>query len=84
MPRYFFDCRVDGQHIHDDEGVELTSVEAAEKVAAIALAELVMEILPSNHEGSLAVDVRNDNGRVLLATELTFKTSKKKEPALLS
>ncbi len=74
MPRYYFDCRDDGQSIRDDEGVELANLDTAKEAAARALAEIARDLLPHSSTGSLGMDVRNDNDEVLLTTELTFKS----------
>lgn len=74
MPRYYFDTRDDGKFICDDVGVELPDVQAATIVAARSLAELAMEALPESTARCLGVDVRDDQQRDILTTELTYKT----------
>lgn len=73
MPRYFFDCREDGQSFRDDEGVELVNLDAAKEVAARTLAEIARDVLPGSSGRSLGMDVRDDNDQIMLTTELTFK-----------
>ena len=73
MPHYFFDTRDDEKFISDDIGVELPDVQAATKVAARSLAELALDVLPGSTARCLGVDVRDDQKRDVLSTELTYK-----------
>ena len=73
MPQYFFDTRDDEKFISDDIGVELPDVQAATKVAARSLAELALDVLPGTTTRRLGVDVRDDQKRDVLSTELTYK-----------
>lgn len=73
MPHYFFDTRDDAEFICDDVGLELPDVQAAGKVAAQSLAELALEVIPGAAARCLGVDVRDDQQREVLTTELTYK-----------
>ena len=73
MPLYYFDTRDDDRLIRDDVGVELPDLRAATKVAARSLAELALEVLPGSVARCLGVDVRDDQSRDVLTTELTYK-----------
>lgn len=73
MPHYYFDTRDDGDFICDDVGVELPDIQAATIVAARSLAELALEVLPGSTARCLGVDVRDDQQREVLTTELTYK-----------
>jgi hypothetical protein len=73
MPHYYFDTRDDDEFIRDDVGLELPDVPAAAKVAARSLVELAQEVLPSCNERCLGVDVRDDQQRAVLTTELTYR-----------
>jgi len=53
----------------------LADLDEVQAVAAKCLAELAMEILPGSSERHLSTDVRDERGRAVLTTELTFKTS---------
>lgn len=72
MPRYFFDWDDSGEHTPDDVGVELRDLDAARRVAAKSLGELATDVLPSCTERYIAVTVRDEEGRRLLVTEITF------------
>jgi hypothetical protein len=73
MPRYFFDTRDDGKFDCDTVGLELPDIQAATKAAAVSLAELALEVLPGSLARCLGVDVRDDQNRDVLTTELTFR-----------
>ena len=73
MPHYFFDTRDDDDFICDDVGVDLPDIKAAAQVAAPSLAELALEVLPRATARCLGVDVRDDQQREVLTTELTYK-----------
>ena len=73
MPHYFFDTRDDDEFVCDDIGLELPDIQAAAKVASRSLAELALEVLPGAAARCLGVDVRDDQQREVLTTELTYK-----------
>lgn len=73
MPLYFFDTRDNDKLIRDDEGLELPDVQAATKEASRSLVELAQEVLPGKTEHCLRVDVRDDQDRDVLTTELTYR-----------
>jgi hypothetical protein len=70
--RYFFDTRDGGQIVPDFDGIELADILEVKALAAKSLAELAVEVLPSCWERCLGVDVRDDDQRAVLTTELTF------------
>lgn len=72
MLRYFFDWDDSGEHTPDDVGVELRDLEAARRIAAQSLGELATDVLPSCTERHIAITVRDEAGRTLLVTEITF------------
>jgi hypothetical protein len=73
MPRYFFDSRDDGHTIVDEVRVELADLAVVKGVASKALAELAFDVLPGAERRTLGIDVRDDAGRPVLVTELTFE-----------
>ncbi len=73
MPHYFFHTRDDGEFICGDVGQQLPDVKAASIEAARSLAELALEVLPGSMARCLGVDVRDDQQRDVLTTELTYK-----------
>jgi hypothetical protein len=73
LPHYYFDTRDDDDFICDDQGLELPDINAAAQVAARSLAELALEVLPGATARCLGVDVRDEQQREVLTTELTYK-----------
>lgn len=70
MPRFFFDLKFDGESpTHDEEGLVMSDLEAAQIEARRALTDLSREIVQSGKlTNSLAVIVRDDSGPALQAT----------------
>jgi hypothetical protein len=68
MKRYFFDLR-DGDHLApDEEGVELPDIERVQEEAALALAAMTKEAVPSadrNGGHRMAIEVRDERGPIL-------------------
>ena len=72
MALYFFDTRDDDTFIEDEVGLEYHDLEAVKKAAARSLAELAHDVIPGGLKRVLAVDVRDEQGPVLVAT-MTFE-----------
>ena len=70
MPRFFFDLKFDGESpTHDEEGLVMSDLEAAQIEATRALTDLSREMVQSGKlTNSFAVIVRDDNGPALQAT----------------
>ena len=67
MPRYFFDVRDGEELILDEDGIELTDLDAAFREAARSLVEISSK--GSRNVGSgMAIVVRDGSGTVLLDT----------------
>ena len=74
MKRYFFDFRDDDEPTRDDEGLELSTMEAVQEEAARSLADMARDASRRPHNGAghqMAVEVRDDTGPVLQA-KFTF------------
>jgi hypothetical protein len=69
---YFFDTRDNDEFVHDDVGVECSGLEAVKMEAARGLAELARDVLPGSSRRELAIEVRDDQGPVLIA-RMTFE-----------
>jgi hypothetical protein len=72
MPIYFFDSRDNQAFIEDDEGLEYADLEAVKVAAAKALAELARDVIPASSKHELAIEVRDEQGPVLIA-KMTFE-----------
>jgi hypothetical protein len=73
MARYFFDTRDDAKRFRDEVGYELFDLEAVKVLASKSLVELAADALPGSLNRCLGVDVRDDQNRDVLTTQLTFK-----------
>jgi len=72
MPLYFFDTRDNDSFVRDEIGLELPDLKAVKAEAAVSLAELARDVLPSCLKRELAVEARDEWQPVLRAT-LTFE-----------
>ena len=70
--RYFFDTRDNGTFLEDDVGIDLIDLDAVKKQAALSLAELARDVLPSSIKRVLSVEVR-DAIQPILRDVLTFE-----------
>ena len=70
--RYFFDTRDNGTLIEDDIGTDLADLDAVKALAALSLAELARDVLPSSIKRELSVEVR-DTFQPILRDVLTFE-----------
>ena len=66
MPRYYFDTRDNEKFVTDDEGVELASFRQVKAEASRAMADFAKDVLPGCLVRTLAIEVRDDLGPVLL------------------
>lgn len=73
MQRYFFDTCDDGEVVVDDVGTRLAGLGEARQVAATALAEHALEVLPDSLNRTLAVEVRDSDNKRVLTMQITFE-----------
>ncbi len=73
MHRYFFDIDDDDRLVRDDEGLMLTSDEAARKQALAALPGITGEHLPDGDRRTFVVAIRNEAGEVIYRATLSLK-----------
>ena len=72
MPLYFFNTRDNDDMVEDHIGTECRDLEAAKIEAAMTLAGLARDVLPGSSRRELAIEVRDDQGPVLMA-RMTFE-----------
>ncbi|UWU75442.1 hypothetical protein N2603_36260 [Bradyrhizobium huanghuaihaiense] len=75
MARYYFDLRDGTELFHDEEGLELPTVRAAEVEAARALGGMARDLEPTSEGRDLAIEVRNESGPLFQAA-LVFTINK--------
>jgi hypothetical protein len=61
MPRFYFDIREDPLFIPDDEGTEFPDLDAAEREAAEAAAQIGRDRLPYGDAHDITLEVRNEH-----------------------
>jgi hypothetical protein len=59
MPRFFFDVREGVRFTPDEDGLEFPDLNAAEREAATAAAEIGRDLLPKGVARCVSVEVRN-------------------------
>ncbi|WP_418219763.1 DUF6894 family protein [Bradyrhizobium icense] len=65
MPRYSFDIREGGELTPDEQGLELSTLQAAQEEAARALADMALDAVRKWSNGTdhrMAIEVRDDDG----------------------
>lgn len=65
--RYYFDLRDGTELFHDEEGVELPTLRAAEAEAARALGGMARDLEPAADGRDMALEVRDEDGPVFQA-----------------
>jgi uncharacterized protein DUF6894 len=82
MPRYYFDIRDGEELIVDDEGADMSDLEAVQMEAAQSLAEMARHAVWSRAEAKLGrrlgIEVRDENGSILQA-KFTFEIEQHKQ-----
>jgi hypothetical protein len=74
MSRYYFDMRQGNEIVSDEEGLELSIIEAVQEEAARSLADMARDAVRAHRDGKrspMAIEVLDDNGPVL-QVEFTF------------
>ena len=74
MPHYYFDTYDDDTVSTDEIGLECRDLAQVKQQAAVSLAELARDVLPSSEKRRLAVKVHDGDGPVLEA-RLTFEAT---------
>jgi hypothetical protein len=71
MPRFYFDLRQNGLLTTDEEGEDLSDLDAAEREAALVAAHLTAELF-KGHGLEFCIDVKNDRGETLARTYVSL------------
>jgi hypothetical protein len=67
---FYFDVRDGGQLVSDEEGQQLSSLDAAVQEAAEAAAAIARDVLPSRRGGEVVVEVRNEDRNHVLTVSV--------------
>ena len=76
MPRFYFDIREGPRFIPEETGLEFDSLDAAEREAAGAAAEIGRDQLPKGNPRELTVEVRNEHGQRVLTVTVSMKVER--------
>jgi hypothetical protein len=73
MPRFYFDVREGTSFTPDDEGLEFESLDAAERMAAEAAAEIGRDRLPKGDARDVTVELKNEHRQRVLTVTVTME-----------
>jgi hypothetical protein len=73
MPRFYFDVREGESFTPDDEGLELASLDAAERMAAEAAAEIGRDQLPKGGVREVTIELRNEHRQRVLTVTVSME-----------
>jgi len=65
MKRYYFDIREGDHLVPDEEGLMMRDIDAVQKEAAQSLADMASDVVSGRTLHRMAIEVRDDTGRVL-------------------
>ena len=80
MPRFYFDVREGARFIPDEEGLEFDSLDAAEREAATAAAEIGRDRLPTGDSREITVEVRNEHRQRVLTVKVSMDIDRVEPP----
>ena len=80
MPRFYFDSREGAIFTPDEEGVTFDSLDAAEREAAIAAAEIGRDRLPKGDSREITVEVRNEHRQRVLTVKVSMDIDRVEPP----
>lgn len=80
MPRFYFDSREGQRFIPDDEGVEFPDLDAAEREAATAAAEMGRDRLPRGDTRDITIEVRNEHRQRVLTVRVAMEIDRVEPP----
>jgi hypothetical protein len=73
VPRFYFDVREGASFTPDDEGLELDSLDAAEREAATAAADIGRDRLPKGDAREVTVEVTNEHRQRVLTVTISME-----------
>lgn len=82
MPLFYFDTREGPKFTPDDEGLEFPDLDAAEREAAEAAAEMGRDRLPKGDARDITVEVRNERGQRVLTVRVSMEIDRVAPPPI--
>jgi hypothetical protein len=70
MPRFFFDSREGDNWVRDEIGMVVSGLSEAQHQATAGLADWAKDSLPNSAPRDYAIEVRDEEGRLLLRASL--------------
>ena len=77
MPRYYFDYEDGPGEVHDDEGVELATLEEARSEAMRAIGGLAKDKIPDGDRRDFRLAIREESGPVLMVVSLSLSVERR-------
>jgi hypothetical protein len=73
VPQFYFDVREGSRFMPDDEGLELSDLDHAEREAAEAAAEIGRDRLPKGDAREITIEVRNEHRQRVLTVTVSMQ-----------
>lgn len=73
MPCFYFDVREGSRFMPDDEGLEFSGLDHAEREAAMAAAEIGRDRLPVGDAREITIEVRNEHRQRVLTVTMSMQ-----------
>src|SRR3712207_1425051 len=80
--RFYFDIREGARFVPDNEGLEFEGLDAAEREAAIAAAEIGRDRLPKGDACEVVIEVRNEHGQHVPTVTVSMQVERVHPPPL--
>jgi hypothetical protein len=80
MPRFYFDVREGTSFTLDEEGLEFESLDAAERMAAEAAAEIGQDRLPKGDARHVTVELKNEHRQRVLTIKVSMNVDRVEPP----
>ena len=71
--RFYFDTYEGGILVSDEEGLDVVDLTAAKLQAAKAVVDVAKDLVPNLQIGTVAIYVRDSEGRVVCTAEVNFE-----------
>ncbi len=84
MPLFYFDVREGSKLTPDEDGLEFPDLDAAEREAATAAAEMGRDRLPRGDARDITVAVRNEYGQQVLTVRVAMEIDRVAPPPVAS
>jgi hypothetical protein len=80
VPRFYFDVRDGAPFVPDDQGLEFDSLDAAQRAATMAAAEIGRDRLPKGDAREVTVEVMNEHRQRVLTVTVSIEIDRIEPP----